>query len=717
MQSASADIDFSDIAMPGQDAFALSGHLEFRNDADGWLAAANRMRLQTQRGAWPEASLRVEAGTGSDGRIIMLDVRASYLNLVDTDVIKPWLTVEQDELLASYAPDGEIRNLVAALSNVDTEAPRFDVSADFFDVGIAVVNARPGVRGFTGRLRADRSGGRLEINSSGLTLNAPGVLGVPAILDDATGTVIWRRSGTRTTVLSDSILMRNADFELETNVEITLDDDGGAPIVDLAGTWSVSDLAIAKRYIPFIPRIPKTSEWFQEGLIAGRVPRGTVRLYGPMDKFPFDNGEGRLLIEANVRDARIMYQRRWPVAEIIDFDFTVENTRLYSRRNHIINVGNEVTNAHIEIADFRQPVLTIKGYSAGALDSLRQLMAQSPIGTDVFAGNLDRVAVSGNGSFSLDLSVPVRDWRSFEFTSRLQTDNAILRLDGFPAPITDLSGSISIQREDISSESLVGTFLGQPVSIILLPAPESMPGYRVIAYARGAATAGALTAELGLPLDGMIAGRTDYAARLLFPRGNVEAPSPFAIEIETDLVGLALELPAPLHKLPEQAAPIAARIEMPKGEMSIKTTGTAEDLMSWRVNFAKVVDKWDLDRGIVTLGGEVTTEVADTRGLHLRGRTDYVRMQDWFDLSSRQDKQIGMAERIRSIDMKVGNLHIIGQHLVDHHVRLDRSSRDWLIEIDGEDVRGSVVVPYDFRSGRTLSVDMDRLVLPGEEDE
>ena len=716
VQSASADVDLQEIALAGQAAFAISGLLEFRQDLDGWLVAATRFQFESLRGAWPESTLRVEAGTDADGKVVIFDANASYLNLTDIEVLMPWLPAEQKDLIASYAPDGVIRDLAVTLSDVDSDTPRFDIAADFLDVGFAVVDDRPGVRGFSGRLRADRSGGRLEIDSSGLTLNVPRFVGVPAILDEASGTFIWRRSGDRTTVLSDSITLRNADFEVETNVEISLVDGSKAPVVDLASTFSISDLSTAKRYIPFIPRIPKTSEWFQNGLLAGRIPRGTARLYGPMDKWPFDGGEGRLVIEANVQDARILYQPRWPVAEVIDMDVVVENTRLYSDRNHIINTGNAVTNAKIEIGDFRNPVLRVKAYSTGTLDAVRRLIANSPIGTDVFGGKLERIAVSGDGSFDLDLTVPIKNIKGFEFTSRLQTSNGGLRLEGFPAPITDLSGVITVQREDISSEALGGIFLGQPVSIELLPAPATMPEYRVIANATGAATAGALSAELGLPLDDVVAGKSDYVAQLLFPRGKIEEPLPFAIDIKTDLVGVVMQLPAPLQKLPEEPIPTTMRIEMPADAERINSRGLAGDLLSWDIGFSKEEGSWDLDRGVVTLGGAETTEIAETRGLHLRGSTELVRMQEWFDLSSGRDQQAGTGNQVRSVDMTIENLHIVGQHLVNHHVRVDRSARDWLIQIDGDDISGSAVVPYDFHSGRPLVLDMERLVLPGQEE-
>ncbi|MDA1063565.1 MAG: YhdP family protein [Proteobacteria bacterium] len=709
-----ADVDFDHVSVAAAAAFSFAGQLEFLRDDDGWLVAANQFRLETANGLWPLTNLRAESGTTSDGKIDRLDIQTSYLKLDDASVLQPWLPPEQQKMLADYAPDGVVRDLKAILTGLDSDLPRFDIAVELDRIGFAAYEKFPGVRGFSGVLRSDATGGLFEIRSNDLSIAVPPHLAEPVYLDELRGTLIWRRSANRTTLLSDSIVFGNADFDFETNVELTLEDGARLPVVDLAATWSINDVSVAKKYIPYIPRIPRTSEWFQEGLLAGSIPRGTVRLYGPMDKWPFDGGEGRFLVEANLRDALILYQRRWPVASVDDLDIVIDNTRMYTERNVINSEGNEISNARIEIGDFRAPILEVSAHSAGPMDAMRALLANSPIGTDVFKGNLDRVTVTGDGSFDLNLQVPIRDWRNFEFSARVQANNATMQMQGFPAPLTDLSGVMTVGRKDISSESLAGTFLGSPVSIDLRPAPATMPDYRIIATANGTATAAALIDELGIPLAGSLAGATEFEARILFARGEQEVPKPFSIELSSTLAGIGIDLPQPFNKAAEDLLPLFATIELPSASDTIITRGSAQDFLSWRLAFTKAEDRWDLDRGVVAFGDEDATE-ADIRGLHFRGHATEVRMQDWFDRA--QGSDTGMGDRIRSVDMLIDDLYLFGQHIVDHRVRLDRSAEEWLVQFEGSEITGSAFVPYDFTAGRPLVIDMQRLVLPGDDDD
>lgn len=711
--SATADLDFEDVALASDDFFDISGRVEVDVSENDWLVAANDFVVSLQDHEWPETTLRVEASVDADGRVMMLDTRASYLNLDDLQLLEPWLADEQKNTLQNFAPSGVIRNLVATVSEIDSDAPRFNVSAELDRIGIADAPGRPGVRGFSGLVRANRSGGRLEIDSTDLEVHVPEYLPEAIAVDQADGTVIWRSSNSRTTILSDSIAISSEVFHSQSNVQLVINKDGSSPEIDLASTWSISDIAEAKRYIPKKGLKPQLYDWFQMALVSGAITRGTTTLNGPLDKFPFDGGEGRLLMEASVRNMTFKYHEKWPATEQSDMEVILDNARLYTTQNRSFSAGIPVVNANVDIPDLRDPVLSIESFSASSLGAIREFSMQSPI-ADVFGGQLDRVSVSGDASFTLNLTVPLKRERlqEFEFVARVRSNNGTLAIEGFNPPITDLIGEVTIGRERIESEGLGARFLGEEVSISLVRSDD--PQFTVIATALGTVTAEGIVNDLGAPLEGLVSGTTEYQARILFPSGKVETKAPLTIQIDSDLAGLGFELPEPLGKLADATLQTHGDIRfMPGGEV-IESTGYAEKQVTWQLAFNQPEESWDFDRGVVTLGGE-TTESADTRGLHIRGTTGVVRLQDWLSLSRSGEKKVGAAERVRSIDLLVDDLYLIGQHLKGHHVRVDRSALDWLVQFEGEDIVGSVFVPYDFNGDRAMVLDMDRLRLPGDE--
>ncbi len=713
VQSATVDIDFEGVSIIDGDDVAISGRIEYRNDAHGWLVAADQFRVTSATGTWPESSLRLETSTDESGQIVMFDVRAEFVNLADITRFSALLDDDRRQLLERLRPDGVVRNLIATVADIDSDTPRYSVSASLENVGIAADGGQPGVRGFSGTVRANQSGGSLEIRSEDMVVDIGRYLSEPVAIDDAYGTILWRRSGNSMTILSDGVAVRNADFDSLSNVQITID-EGRAPIIDLASTWSITDLGSVKRFIPVGLLSPNLHQWFQNALVSGEIPRGSTRLYGPLDKYPFDGGEGHFRLEANVRNATLRYLDKWPAAELIDLDIVIDNMRLYSERNHSLIQGNEVIDAKVEIADLRKPVLQITAFSSGTLESIREFAINSPI-ADIFGGQLDRTTVSGDVSLSIELNVSLKDSSSFSFKTRLLTNGGSIQFTGFAPAITELTGAVIIERDTISSESLGGQFLGQPVSIELQRAPADMPQFRVIARVSGIATDTGLIDELGLPLDGLLDGATTYQADILFPRADRDSPSALTIRIASDLDGLAVNLPEPFTKAQDDAFLIAGEIRLLRGGERIESSGSTSRDTDWQLAFTSTDDGWDFDRGVLALGGVAITE-PETRGLHIRGAIADVRFEDWLALSRRSEGRSGVAERIRSIDLTITNLRLLGQHFENQHVRVDRSALDWLVQFDGDDVMGSAFVPYDFTADRAIVLEMDRLVLPGDDE-
>jgi uncharacterized protein YhdP len=390
----------------------------------------------------------------------------------------------------------------------------------------------------------------------------------------------------------------------------------------------------------------------------------------------------------------------------------LDNARLYTERNRSINRGREVVDAQVEIDDLRKPVLTIDSYSTGTLESLYNYAQSSPI-AKVFGGHLRRVRVSGDAALKLDLMVPITDWRNFTFSARIVSTEGSLQVEGFEPPVTGLNGVVTIDRESVTSEALGGMFLGRPVQIELEDAPDELTDFQVIARARGSIDALGLTDGLGLPVAELVDGETDYALDLLFPRGGREQPIPFTIRVSSDLVGLTVDLPEPFQKPAGEVASIAGDIAFMPGGQRIESRGEADGGLSWNVAFAQDGGVWDLERGTLALGGGTLSD-AETRGLHIRGNVESILFDEWLRLSRGDEKRTGTADRIRSIDVNVDSLRLLGQHLQNHRVRVDRSARDWLVQFEGEQVTGSVFVPYDLGSNRDVVLDMERLILPGD---
>ncbi|MEE3236764.1 MAG: DUF3971 domain-containing protein, partial [Pseudomonadota bacterium] len=460
VDNASANVVLSDLQAVGQQEgmpLGLQGSFEYSLGPEEWLFGANQMRLVTVEGTWPQSSVQLRLEQGDDGAISDLRANASYFSLDDLEYLDAWLSEDWRQLLDNYQLSGVVKDAQLELRGLGTPEPEFDMSANLDQVGFAALGEWPGVRDFSGRVRADRDGGRIEIESNNLTFDFGEHLPAPLILDDAFGTLIWRRNRDGIIVLSDSVQIRNADLDSQMSLQVSIPVDGSSPIVDFDSTWSVFDVSALPRYLPVKFVTPKLHAWLTDALVSGHVRRGTTRLSGSLDDFPFDDGEGIFRIDARLEDTVLQYRPDWPAPVFRHLDVVFENKRVYSEENSADNYGISIEDAWMEIADLQEPVLTIDTFATGTMQSIKAFMIDSPIAT-VFHGRLDRVSVDGEASFDLSIVLPINNVADYDFTARIRASDTMMALDGFPAPLRELNGTVTVSRDHLSSESLFATF-------------------------------------------------------------------------------------------------------------------------------------------------------------------------------------------------------------------------------------------------------------------
>ena len=707
---ATLELDLEEVSLTEDRVFDLSGRFELDRSFEGWLVAAEEFRIATEDHEWPESSLRAEANTDADGEIAVLSARATYVNLDDSVLLLPILPEKQRNFLRDLALSGEVRELEVTVSEFAADVPYFDITVAVEDLGFAASGKRPGISGFSGYINGDRPGGRIEVSSRNLVFELPQLFDGPFDLDVLTGMIIWRNNDELTRFTSDSVRLANAVFESRGGGELTLYPDR-PPYIEYSSSFNVSDVSAVYPYLPHKKMKPKLQNFFQRALLKGSIARGTLRMDGVLDKGFFRNKGGNILIEGSARDITMKFHPNWPAVERVDAELVLDNTRLYTVRNRSVSVGNVSVDAQVEIDDLLNPVLTIKALTTGTLASMHQYAVQSRL-NELLGGHLERVTVDGDASFQFDLMVPLRRAIDSTIDGVLRSNNGSMSIEGFPAPIEDLIGEVTITRDYLESDNLGGRFLGQEVDIALSQ-PEDASLFAV-ATVSGLLTSQAIVEDLGVPLEGLVDGAASYTARVMFPRGGQETPQPFRIGIDTAMEGLALELPDPVGKPAGDAMQLSGELLFMSGGELIESIGQADNGMAWHLSFSKPEGNWDFDRGVL-MAGPGDMPLADTRGLHILGETTTVRLEDWLSLSRSGDRNVGAADRIRSIDVQVADLFAIGQHLQDHRVRLDRSALDWLVQIEGEDITGSVFVPYDFDSDRAMVVEMERMHLPGDD--
>lgn len=714
-----AQVTLEDLVMAGQAGSLanaapfqkLGFQAEWTSSNDGWRVVLSDIAIERESQSWPATELDLTFKGGPSG-LQRLAFEAGFLRLED---IGPLAAVLPEALLEErwrrLDLRGDVSELKLAIDRQETGQLSFAVEGSGAGIGMESVAGWPGARGLSGKVRADSATGRFELDGTGAMLFWPGVVPEAVTLDTLSGVVVWRQSRDGLRFVGDDISIGNSDFAARSSFELTLPQAQASPILELDAGIAGFDLGRAKRYLPSGLMKPGLVRWLDQAFETGEVRQARVTFSGPLQAFPFDNGEGQFSVKAELAGTTLRYVSSWPAAEEIGGEVIFDNASLTANLTRGRILGQRSRGTTIRIADMRQPVLEVDTQLRGPLADVLTFLNEAPVIAEQLGPRLQDFNVQqGIASVSLDLDLPILRRERFELTADLELEQGILRIAGLSPSFDALEGGLRWQNGSLTGEGLRGEFLGGPMQFNV--GRSESAGYHTRIAGRGTAMAAPLSSAFPIPVIDKLDGRAAYQVAVDVPFGG-NATAPFRVELRSDLIGMGLNLPPPLAKaIPERAALDMALTWVPTG---LEVVGRFDDARTFALALARGDQGYEFARGVLTLGGDRARLPPRGEGLAIVGLVDELVLDDWLALSDTQAEG-AVSSFLRSTDLDISAFSAFGQDLGPTQIMLDRSAKDWLVQVDSERVAGSLFVPLDNGARAQIRLDMDRLRIATDED-
>ncbi len=718
LANGTAELELADVVLQsplGPDSrferVALSGDWELTSDA--WRFGLRDVAVTRGGRAWPEpASVDIDVARDADG-VARFALRSSFVRLED---LSPFFApLPESRLLRSWfalEPRGDLRALDLLLERNADARIDYAVTAEFAGLGMETFEEVPGVTGLTGQVRADSRTGRLELASTGATLDWQalfrGVLDVPELR----GTVVWRAGQDAVRVVSDDLLVVTPAASLRTNLELTLPMDDGSPELDLRTSVSGFDLAAAPPYLPARKMPPRVVAWLDDALRGGRATGAEVVFVGPVRAFPFDAGEGEFRATVRIADVQLGFVRDWPAAE--DLDGTVEfiNASFAASASGRV-LGQSTEDVRVGIADLRTGEVTLQAATTGGLDQVLAFLNGAPLIARHLGEDFSRLeALAGSADVTLDLKLPLRARQQYRLTAGLAIAGGELAYRGFAPHVAEIFGELTFADHELRGDGVQGIFLDGPILATVRAAAE--PGYRTRIDVEGEVTIDAVVDAFNLPYGELLAGQTGWQGSLSLPTSSGEERPPAKITVSSNLSGVALRFPEPFLKPPGEPTNLELDIEFRAGSLAM------EGYLGATRRFAIAFDatpggerSFRFRRAALQFGGELA-ELRAERGVTMGGTLPLLRVDDWLALSRSGAATAGRANWsgvLAGADLDVAEFSIFGQRLGSTQLTARRRTDDWQFEIDSNAIAGTVLVPVDLEADPQVVAVMRRLYL------
>lgn len=685
----------------------------------GWEAALGRFVVKRGTKTSPSSTGFVRYSRPADGRDTL---SASADNVRLQDLWPVLWSVASTGLRRDFLPErlqGEVRDFKLTASLPAGQAPTWVAEGTFQKLGLVMPAPGWAVTGITGTVRADQTGGRVNLNSSAGLVRFPKLFRADIRTSAATGQLGWKNSERGLEVLGDDLRIATPDGESQSRVRLVFP-PAGSVFVDIAARFVASSAPAALNYLPLMKFKPGVVQWLDRALVAGRVPQAELLWQGPLRGFPYEAGDGRFRLEFTLADAVIDYAVDWPRLENASGTVIIDRASLASVENRGSIGGIPFADAEIRVANLiRDAELDIAATDQAQLGQILNFLRQTPVAA-LLGPTLESVTGSGDVTMGIDLRLPIASPKDYRLAGTFSLDDARLGLKGVDFGLTALEGTVRLNTNRLVADRLAGRFLDEPVSIALRAARPDEADLTQVAEVQGETPTGKLAAAFSLPYAERLAGRVAWDATVQVPARR--AKRPVSIQITSDLDQFTSTLAPPLTKAAGTPEPLRMEVTLPdRGRLQVN--GRIERGVSWalqflsgpRTNQAKPRQAkagWRLERGSLR-SGRILARLPAEPGLEIGGTFASLRFEDWFPGRS-AGGNAGDApadDLIREIVIEADTFAILGRVFRDVQLDAQRASGEWRIAVRGPSAAGSVTVPVGQPDDAPIVLDMQRLWL------
>ncbi|WP_371188023.1 YhdP family protein [Thalassotalea maritima] len=637
-----------------------------------------------------------------------------YFNGVDVGQLWPLFSIASanNQALADYLalqPSGQINNVQVYHDNSQYKATLL-----FEGVSVKPAAAIPGVSNLSGQLLLSNSRADINFSVHDSVVDFAGDFTRPIPVEQLAASVSFKHSHNDWRLQVENINLQSSELTLTGDMQYLHNNDRDDWLSIFANLTDV-DVSKVQYYLP----LPLMSEglvnYLTNAIKAGAAEQVAVIVNGPASGFPYKDGDGVFIVDADLIDTDFSFASSWPAITdaSLNLNFT-GNSMLITAYDGDLS-GLKTEQVKVAIASLgRNSVLTVDAPVAGNVADVRRLMNASPLQTSV-GKTLDYLDPSGDVTGHFNLSLPLSEGQAIAKGQVNFIDNK-LNLAAPNMPFERVSGRLFFENDRIDTEDLTMTWLGLPMALDVTGSSGDNH-YQLAIDMDGQWQSQHYQPMVPDSLQSYIDGQLDWQGKLsLFipQQGNIA----YDLAIDSSLQNLALHLPEPYRKAEgnEQLLRINAKGNNTLSEINAQ--------MGKRLSFSGELnhDKVSFDRAQLVLGTEAM--MLPMKGFHINSSLEHIEYLPWHKfifaiidalpkngLTEQQSTEeyalLQAPERIRG---KIDTLDVFGEPVNHIDFNLLNEPDWWLLQLNSDAFRGRARFYHEF-SEKGIDIDADKIHL------
>ena len=669
-----------------------------------WQLDVNEFSMETQadpKGAvkkWPVAELSVSVQGRDNNALPKIALFAQRLDLQEVSGLAQFFVPLSDGQ-ASKLAQAQLKGLIEEFSLfADLDEKTITVNGKFAGLSVAPDAGLPGIDNLAGQIQGSEKAGVLRLATDDAQLIAPDFFREAFIIKKLKGAISWRQTDANWTVSSQALELNLQGLQSTNRLSLIFPKTNELPFLDLQSSFVSGDISQAKHYFPAKVMKPDDVIWYDQAFLGGRVTKGGLLYVGKLGVFPTKVEDGVFEVLLEVDQLNLAYLPDWPqitnlAGEVVILQ-NVMTCEIHQGQSNNLNITHATV---INPALGTTKIITVKGDLEGEIVDVFSFLQQTPLASKV-GFLVDAVVPQGKTKVALDLILPLAEEVKPKVYGVAKFNQASLNVTALDLGISKIDGELKFTENGVYSDAIQAEALGQPIKVNIDKADQQQTFVNIT----GNAEIYDLQQKFKMSGWELAKGAMAYQLKLGLPYPG----SPSELIAQSDLDGIALDLPGFLAKTKDQKKPLSLTFGL-SDQTLLPITVNYNDQLKAAVKLNLAQQR--VHSGHILVGsGEV--EQPSESGLTLELNQDTLNLQDWLGLATQQNnKSSGDGNDIRQIKIHSQHAQWKNTPLGAFDLSLKPEGGHWTGAINSAFATGTMHIPVAFKGDERIILDMTSL--------
>lgn len=683
------------------------GRIQWLNTEQGWQVDTRDLAFVSNGIIWP--TLDVQIRQQGDDLLLALN-QLELAKLLPIVALSRYVDESQVAAMAALFPHGLIKDLKVKVPLNDW--PSLAYQAQVEGLQLSPWQNIPGFNNLDIDLAGTLNDGHVLLQMTDSVLDYDAQLESNITINKLRSDLRWHTydPGNDDEDYGQGIEFTVSDFNLDTpelvlSSQFYLDIPERKPaFLSLAGDVEVRDISRAHLYYPTEYMGEELIDYLKAALQSGYAKSGKLLWYGEFADYPYQNHDGIFQALVNATDAEFKFDSEWPGLTDLQLDLLFQNEDLF-----MTSTSAKLGQVQVEKLDIALPELgdvkdlTIFAEFNGSGYAAEKVLDQGPL--TAISETLDTIKVSGEVNGELKLVIPFSEAEP-QINGLIALQDNRVHVVPLDLELSHVSGVFRFADDILTSGPLSADLWGQEVAIDFATL-NTDTNYQLDINLAGHWDAGSLL-KLHYPqYSDYVSGPTDWRGKLslVFPDSGFK----YAFDLDTDLKGIAIDLPAPLQKKTDQAWSTELTFVGNDKQTNINLTSGKLIHFSGLVNY-ETGDE-ELVQSLVQIGdpdSSLRTDAANAVIVDLAS-LDLLDWSQWYaGLPVAPVGNDSLAVPLSSVQVKIKQSMLNMQPVEDLAVTATKGYQNWGIALNSSQFNGTVTLP----DSGIPTIDFDYLYLP-----